>query len=242
LSSIKTIRWNGWGTYNALTLRAERRMTSGLSFGMNYSWSKSIDDASDPGPTAYEQNLPQNVYDLDAEKALSSYDHRHRFVSNFVYAIPAVNWFLRNWQWSGIVTSQSGAPFTVVNGIDRANIGNGPAQRPDVLSNPNLPRNQRDPQRWFDTAAFAQPAAFTFGNAGRNIVFAPGLTNIDMSLQRTFEFAEGRRIELRWEVFNIFNQAHFDIPGRTAFSANFGRIFNTAEPARQMQFGLKVIY
>src|SRR5262245_47216758 len=163
LSSIRTIRWNGWGTYNALTLRAAKRLSSGLTFSGNYSWSKSIDDASDPGPTAYEQNLPQDVHNLDAEKGLSSYDHRHRFVSSFVYEIPGVGKVLRGWQLGGIATLQSGAPFTVVNGVDRANIGSGPAQRPDLLRNPNLPRGQRGPQRWFDTSAFAQPAPFTFG-------------------------------------------------------------------------------
>jgi hypothetical protein len=159
-----------------------------------------------------------------------------------VYQIPSLNVVLRDWQWSGIVTSQSGAPFTVANGIDRANIGSGPAQRPDVLRNPNLPREQRDPQRWFDTSAFLQPAQYTFGNAGRNITVAPGLTNVDMALQRNFEFSEGKRVEFRWEVFNILNRPHFDIPGRTAFSANFGRIFNTADPARQMQFGFKFLF
>src|SRR5262249_36369293 len=242
LSSIRTIRWNGWGTYNALTVRAERRMSAGLSFGANYSWSKSIDDASDPGPTAYEQNLPQDVYNLDAEKGLSSYDHRHRFVSNIVYQLPFHSALARDWQWTGIVTLQSGAPFTVVNGTDRANIGSGPAQRPDLLRNPNLPSNQRDPQRWFDTSAFAQPAPFTFGNAGRNVTFAPGLSNIDMSLQRNFAIRDERRIEFRWEVFNLLNHPNFDVPGRIAFSPDFGRIFSTAESSRQMQFGLKFVF
>src|SRR6185503_20237084 len=91
---------------------------------------------------------------------------------------------LGNWQFGGIVTLQSGAPFTVVNSVDRANIGAGPGQRPDLIKNPNLPADQRDPQRWFDTSAFVQPEPFTFGNAGRNIVVAPGLTNIDLSLQK----------------------------------------------------------
>lgn len=89
LSSIRTIRWNGWGKYNALTLRVERRVSAGLTLATNYSWSKSMDDASDPGPTAYEQNLPQDVRNLDSEKGLSSYDHRHRFVSSFVYELKA---------------------------------------------------------------------------------------------------------------------------------------------------------
>ncbi len=236
LSSIRTIRWNGWGNYNALTARVERRLSGRLTLATNYSWSKSIDDASDPGPTAYEQNLPQNVRNLDAEKGLSSYDHRHRFVSSLVYELP------KGWQLGGIVTMQSGAPFTVVNGVDRANVGTGPAQRPDLLRNPNLPRDERDPQRWFDTTAFVQPAPFTFGTAGRNVVTGPGLGNLDMSLQRSFKFREGRRAEFRWEVFNVLNTPHFDIPGRIAFSSNFGRIFSTAEPARQMQFGLKFVF
>jgi hypothetical protein len=235
LSSIRTIRWNGFGTYNALTVRAERRLAAGLTLATNYAWSKSIDDASDPGPTAYEQNLPQDVRNLNAEKGLSSYDHRHRFVSSFVYE-------LKGWQLGGIVTIQSGSPFTVVNGVDRANIGAGPAQRPDLLRDPNLPRGERDPQQWFDTSTFVQPAAFTFGNAGRNVVTGPGLGNLDMSLQRNFRLAENRRIEFRWEVFNALNTPHFDIPGRIAFSPNFGRIFSTAEPARQMQFGTKVVF
>ena len=242
LSSIRTIRWNGWGTYNALTLRAAKRLSGGLTFSGNYSWSKSIDDASDPGPTAYEQNLPQDVHNLDAEKGLSSYDHRHRFVSSFVYEIPGVGKVLHGWQLGGIATLQSGAPFTVVNGVDRANIGSGPAQRPDLLRNPNLPRSQRDPQRWFDTSAFAQPSPFTFGNSGRNVTFAPGLSNIDMSLQRNFTLGNEQRIEFRWEVFNVLNHPNFDVPGRIAFSPDFGRIFSTAESSRQMQFGLKFVF
>ena len=242
LSSIRTIRWNGWGTYNALTLRAAKRLSSGLTFSGNYSWSKSIDDASDPGPTAYEQNLPQDVHNLDAEKGLSSYDHRHRFVSSFVYEIPGVGKWLHGWQLGGIATLQSGAPFTVVNGVDRANIGSGPAQRPDLLRNPNLPRSQRDPQRWFDTSAFAQPSPFTFGNSGRNVTFAPGLSNIDMSLQRNVTLGNEQRIEFRWEVFNVLNHPNFDVPGRIAFSPDFGRIFSTAESSRQMQFGLKFVF
>lgn len=208
-----------------------------------------MDDASDPGPTAYEQNLPQDVRNLDAEKGLSSYDHRHRFVSSFVYqfgsrqgAGGAVRALLTDWQLGGIATLQSGAPFTIVNGDDRANIGAGPAQRPDLIKNPNLSRGRRDAEQWFDTSAFVQPAPFTFGNAGRNVVTGPGLVNLDMSLQRNFLIREAQRLEFRWEVFNVLNTPHFDIPGRIAFSSSFGRVFSTAEPGRQMQFGLKLVF
>ena len=78
LSQISDIRWNGWATYHALTLAAKRRFTKGLMFDANWTWSHSIDDASDPGATLNETNVPQNVYDLANEKASSSFDHRQR--------------------------------------------------------------------------------------------------------------------------------------------------------------------
>jgi Carboxypeptidase regulatory-like domain/TonB dependent receptor len=245
LSNFNSIRWDGWSTYNALTLKLERRLARGLAVNGNYTWSKSIDDASDPGGTAFESNLPQNVYDLPSEKALSSFDHRHRFVASFVYELPLgpgiSGWkqrVLTSWQASGIISWRTGAPFTVNLGVDQANIGAGPAQRPNVLRNPNL-SSGRSPERWFDTAAFVLPAAFTFGNAGRNIVYAPGYSGMDFSLQKETSLTERVRLKFRVEAFNLFNHPNFDVPNRTAFTPNFGRIFSADAP-RQFQFGLKI--
>jgi hypothetical protein len=245
LSNFNSIRWDGWSTYNALTLKIERRLARGLALNANYTWSKSIDDASDPGGTAFETNLPQNVYDLPAEKALSSFDHRHRFVASFVYELPfgrgLHGWkkqALAGWQTSGIVSWLTGAPFTVNLGVDQANIGAGPAQRPNLLRDPNL-SSGKTPERWFDTSAFALPAAFTFGNAGRNIVYAPGYSDVDFSLQKDFGVTEWVRMKFRAEAFNLFNHPNFDVPNRTAFTPSFGRIFS-ADASRQLQFGLKI--
>jgi hypothetical protein len=247
LGQINAIRWDGWGLYHSATLRLEHRMAEGLSIGGNYTWSKSMDDASDPGGTTNESNLPQNVDDQRQERALSSYDHRHRFVANGSYALP----FLRgssgwrkalgaDWRVSGIVTLESGAPFTVNLGTDRANIGAGPAQRPNVSGDPNL-ESGRTAERWFDTSVFSLPAPFTFGNAGRNIVYAPGYANVDAVFQKGARVSARLGLELRWEVFNLFNRTNFAVPGRTAFTSNFGRIFS-ALPARQMQFGAKLTF
>ena len=144
LSQINDIRWNGWATYQALTVAAKRRFTKGLMFDANWTWSHSIDDASDPGATLNETNLPQNVYDLAAEKASSSFDHRHRVVVSFIYQIPLAEqlsgWMhalFGQWQAGGNFTAQSGAPFTVNISSDQANIGAGPAQRPNIFGNPN---------------------------------------------------------------------------------------------------------
>ena len=89
LSQFNTIRWDGWATYHAMAVDIKRRFNKGLTFDANWTWSHSIDDASDPGATLNEANLPQNVYDRSAEKASSSFDHRHRAVVSLVYQIPA---------------------------------------------------------------------------------------------------------------------------------------------------------
>jgi hypothetical protein len=247
LSNITAIRWDGYSVYNGLTLKATQRLSRGLSFSGNYTLSKSIDDASDPGATTYETNLPQDVRNMAAERALSSFDHRHRFAGNFTYALPS--WGGQNgvmgrlgadWQVSGIVTLQSGAPFTVNLGTDRANIGSGPAQRPDVSCDPNAD-GARTPEQWFNTSCFSLPAPFTFGNSKRNSVLAPGYANVDMTLQKTAALSNGVRFQFRWDVFNVFNRANFDVPNRTAFTPNFGRIFS-AQPARQMQLGIKLLF
>ncbi|PYP88398.1 MAG: hypothetical protein DMF61_07345 [Blastocatellia bacterium AA13] len=245
LSGFNTIRWDGWSAYNALTFKIERRLARGVSFAANYTWSKSIDDASDPGATTFETNLPQNVRDLPSERALSSFDHRHRFVGTFSYDLPfgsgatgARAALLKGWQVSGIATVQSGAPFTVNLGVDRANIGAGPAQRPNLLRDPNL-SSGKSPEAWFDTSAFSLPDQFSFGNAGRNIVFAPGFTNMDLSLQKETRLHEALKLKLRAEVFNVFNHPNFDVPNRIAFTPSFGRI-SSAEPSRQIQLALKL--
>lgn len=246
LANITAIRWDGYSVYNGVTVRVEQRLAHGLAFSASYGLSKSVDDASDPGPTSHETNLPQNVRDMGAERALASFDHRHRFAASVTYVVPAPHgrgWrssLGSGWQASAIVALQSGAPFTAVLGTDRANIGSGPAQRPDATCDPNEAA-PRTPERWFNTACFALPAAYTFGSAGRNTVIAPGHANVDAALHRTIELSGRVRLELRWEIFNLFNRANFDVPNRIAFTPNFGRIFS-AGPARQMQLGAKVTF
>jgi hypothetical protein len=246
LSNVIAIRWDGYSVFHALTLRAEQRLTRGLAFSANYTLSKAIDDASDPGATSFETNLPQDVRDMATERALASFDHRHRLVGNISYALPGParttsGWpaaLASGWRLNAIATFQSGAPFTVNLGIDRANIGSGPAQRPDALCDPN----QNAPHtaaEWFDTGCFALPEPFTFGNAERNGALSPGYVNVDFAVAKNVRISNNGRLELRWEIFNLFNRANFDVPNRTFGTPNFGRIFS-ALPARQMQLGVKL--
>ncbi|HEV3214951.1 MAG TPA: TonB-dependent receptor [Vicinamibacterales bacterium] len=249
LANITAIRWDGYSIYNGLTIRVERRFARGLAFSASYTLSKAVDDASDPGATAYETNLPQDARNIAAEKATASFDHRHRFVANITYALPnffeaGSGWASKagaGWQINGIVTLQSGAPFTVNLGTDRANVGSGPAQRPDAICDPNV-GGARTAQQWFNTGCFALPAQFTFGNAPRNSVLGPGYADVDLGLQRDVAtFSSGVRLQVRWEIFNLLNHVNFDVPNRTAFTPNTGRIFS-ALPARQMQVGLKALF
>jgi hypothetical protein len=222
-----------------------------LLVNANYVWSKATDVASNPGPTFSESNFPQNVRNRRAENALSSFDHRHRFAMNFLYEFPVGpgrSWNpsgllgagLVGWSITGIGTVQTGAPFTVNIPSDIANIGPGPSQRPDVSSNPNL--EMKTPERWFDIGAFQMPRVFTFGNAGRNIVFADGLTNMDLSLLKRGSIRDRATLEFRAELFNVLNNTNFaDAPGRIAFTPSFGRYF-TAENPRQIQLALKLIF
>ena len=246
LAGIRAIRFDGKSIYHAVTLKVDRRFSDGVAFNASYTLSQSKDDASSPGATESEFNVPQDVFNIfPGENARSSFDHRHQFVGSGTYELPFARgvggWqeaVFGNWRVNGIMTMQSGAPLTVNLTEDIANIGTGPAQRPDLVGDPNLPGSERTPDRWFDTGAFSEPGLFTLGTSPRNPVIAPGFANVDMSLQKAWFVRDGDRLEFRWEVFNVFNRTNFDIPNRFFGSPNFGRIFSAQNP-REMQFGLR---
>ncbi len=246
LSQISDIRWNGWDSYHAFTMDVKRRFTGGFMFDMNWTWSHSIDDASDPGATYNETNLPQNVYDLAQEKASSSFDHRQRAVVSFIYQFPLPKdsnawmraWF-GEWQASGNFTAQSGAPFTVNISSDQANIGSGPAQRPNASGDPN--HGPKTVQEWFDTSVFSLPALYTFGNAPRNAVIGPGLEQFDLAIQKDIPLRESIRLQFRAEAYNLFNHPNFNLPNRVAFTPNFASI-SSAQDSRQLQLALKLAF
>ncbi|MBI3050232.1 MAG: carboxypeptidase regulatory-like domain-containing protein [Acidobacteria bacterium] len=251
MSRINAIRFDGKSMYHGVTFKLERRLRDGYAYNVSYTLSTSKDDASSPGPTESEANVPQNVrniFDETGEWAHSSFDHRHLFVASGAYEIPFVpaapRWVasvLGGWRVNTVIVAQSGAPFTVNLGVDQANIGAGPAQRPNQLRDPNLPRGQRSPDRWFDTDAFALPASFTFGSAPRNSVLGPGFANVDLALAKTWNAGRSAVLELRWEVFNLLNRANFDLPNRIFGTPNFDRIFSAKSP-REMQFGVRLSF
>jgi len=248
LSRVNAIRFDGKSIYHGATLKVERRFREGYSYNVSYTLSSSVDDASSPGPTESEANIPQdvrNIFSESGEWAPSSFDHRHQVIASGTYELPitgsgVLGAIVGGWRANGILVVQSGAPFTVNLTVDRANVGAGPAQRPDQLRDPNLSSGERSPDRWFDTSAFAMPAPFTFGSARRNNVLGPGYANVDVSLAKSWAIGAAS-LEFRWEVFNALNRANFDLPNRLFGNANFGRIFSAKNP-REMQFGVRVAF
>ena len=88
MSGFTSVTWDGWEKYNALTLTFTQRIWHGLTVDSNYTWSKALDDASNPGTNNAGTNLPQDIQNMAAEKGLSDFDHRHRFVTSFLYQLP----------------------------------------------------------------------------------------------------------------------------------------------------------
>ena len=253
MSGFPSVTWDGWEKYNALALTFTQRVWRGLTLNSTYTWSKALDDASNPGPDNAGPNFPQDPANMAAEKGLSDFDHRHRFVTNFLYQIP----FLTNsegwihtafggWQVGGIWTLQSGAPFTVNLSTDVANNGeplSAPSQRPNLTCNPNS--GPKTTAQWFNTACFTLPAPFTYGNAGRDIVTGPGLDDFDATLQNEFPVRENIKLQFRLDIFDFFNHPNFNPPigaGRMfSTSSIFGSITSAQDP-REMQFSLRLVF
>ena len=240
--------------YNALILRLERRFSHGLSFVGGYTFGKSIDTASGLNGT----NQAQNNYDLKAERGLSDFDVRQRFVfsSNWQLPFGADRQWLRggmgarvlgSWDLSNILTLQSGQPLTATLATALSGTDSNGTDRPDLIANPNLSAGQRTPARWFNTDAFAAPpiyydslGAFSIlGNEGRNVITGPGLAAWDMSLERHARLSERLNLVFRSDFFNLSNHPNFDRPGLIYGSSNFGNI-SSAENSRQIQFSLRL--
>ncbi len=226
--------------YHGLEVKAEKRLARGFSLLASFVWSKSIDDADSVIPGFFESFGAQDERNLRLERGLSFHDVGRRLSAAFVWQIPGHNIALRDWQLSGIATLQDGTPLNPVYFVyDPANSGT--PNRPDVVPGVDvrLPRSERTPERFFNPSAFRDPAPYTFGNAGRNILPGPGNNVFDFALARRFPLREAWALQFRAEAFNAFNHPNFGIPGPYPdFGPFFGRIFSTGQP-RRLQFALR---
>ncbi|MCC6393046.1 MAG: TonB-dependent receptor [Bryobacterales bacterium] len=237
-------------TYHSLQTKVERRFTNGLSLLSSYTWGHSIDNSKngeDSGPGGGPEK-PQNPRDTNAERSSSNIDIRHRWVTSIIYeprldrlaSARLTRALAGGWQFGGIFVASTGPGLVPGVSTNPANT-TGPL-RPNRLRDGNLPRDQRNVDGWFDPAAFAIPAAFTYGNSGRYVLRAPGLVNLDAVFARNFQVTERARVEFRAELFNLTNSVHFGSPSITIGLPQAGRITSTRSPNRQVQLGLRVVF
>jgi hypothetical protein len=259
-------------------------MARGLAFLAAYTWSKSVDDLSAVFSGNVGSGLPQDSENRRTEHGLSDFHALHRFAFSYLYDLPfggGRQWangpglgkhLLGNWQVGGILTLQTGHPFTVNRGATLAGTALtafGIPDRPDLLADPFRPgpvpshsdsachstQSQggraadrvRQPQSWFNPCAFDTPKPGRFGSAGRNNVIGPGVSNLDFSLSRSFPLRKGeRRLQLRAESFNLLNHPNFDIPNRTFDAPTFATVLSANlygnKPPRQTQLGFRYVF
>lgn len=241
-----------WGTssYNALQISFEKRFSHGLQVTSNYTWSKTLDDASAGDPQFYA--AIDNPFNYKWNHGISDLNFPMQWVSSFVWVTPglqgqkaALRTILGNWQTSGIAVFRSGNPFSIMGGCNGNNnsltlIG---ADRADFTGQP-LNVHAGSEANWltnyFNPAAFQCNAPGTFGNTPRNLMAGPALSNWDLGIDKLFPFKERYRVEFRWEMFNAFNTPHFSNPATNPAAPGFGTITTLASPPRVMQFGMKI--
>jgi len=250
VSGINLLENSAQSWYHAGYVNVRRRFSRGWTFLANYTFSKNLSDAPDFRSPMFESAAPQNNSDLSAEKGLAC-DVRHRFALSAVYGLPSwrqrgfVNWVTRDWRLSAIYQAQSGFPFTISVFGDTANAGTLLGENPiraNYTGQPIFGPGTRTADRWFNPAAFATPAAFTFGNAGRNTIYGPGRQTLDLALQREFSVTEQLKLQLRAEAFNALNHTNLGTPNRFVNTPQFGTITEATTPGREIQLGVRLSF
>jgi hypothetical protein len=234
--------------YESLQASVSRRYQKGFTFMLAYTYGKLLDyySATNLGQT------PQDPYNMRGDYGRSDYDRRSVFNASIVYAIPffhdsprPVKTLFSNWEASSIIGVSSGLPFSVTTGSDASLTGVG-FDRPNQIGNPRLSHSSRASElsQYFNTSAFVANSPGHYGNTGRNTITGPGLTNVNLSLVRTFPISERLgKLQFRSEFFNLFNHPNFGQPDGSLADKTFGVISATgpagiADP-RIMQFALR---
>ena len=250
VSTINLLENSAQSWYDAGYVNVRRRAIQGLSFLANYTWSKSLSNAPDFRSPMFESSIPQNNSDLAAEKGPAC-DVRHRFAVSAVYDLPAFDRnrltraVTKDWRISTIFQAQTGFPLTISVFGDTANAGTALGENPvraNVTSKQVFASGTRNATHWFNPAAFAAPAAYTFGNAGRNTVLGPGMETMDVSVVRSFAMRETVRVETRAEFFNALNRTNLGTPNRFVNTAGFGSITEVSTPGRQIQLSARLSF
>ena len=235
----------GSSRYDGLQVNVQHRFSAGFQFGLAYTYSRSVDNGS-----SLTDVLP-NAYDARSYFGLSDFDRTHVLVANYMYDFPFFktgNAVLRNvlggWEISGINQFQSGVPLSVRTSEDIAGVGLGSGSQ--FFNQSGDPTFDVTPfgnySTWFNAAAFARPAAGTFGAQTRNSLRGPGFIAWDMGLRKNFRIVETQSLQFRFEMFDILNHPNWSNPIVDPTSGSFGRVTGKTQDSRQLQLALKYIF
>ena len=239
----------GFANYNALQVEFDRRYTSGFSYGVSYTYSKTMSEGD--GWFGIEGSNPQNPYNPSASRSASGFDLTHVLSINSLYEIPVgkgkrfstgnsiIDYIVGNWQINALITGRSGQTFSPQIGSDIANIGSNFVFL-NRVGDPHL--SHRSAAEWFNTAAYQSPAPYTFGNAGRNSLRSQPYWDFTPSVIRRFPIWESLQFEFRAEAFNALNHTVFGVPSSDLNDPNFGKVTSTANYARELQLSGKIVF
>jgi hypothetical protein len=262
-----TIGWvtdDGNSNFNALQIGLRRNMSTGLLISANYQWSHGIGDGATGGG---ESDVPENMNCRACERGSTDFDIRHYFTSSAIWQLPVgkghrllgdapafLNGLLGGWRLSGVGIARTGLPLNVTLSRSASALPDGinASERPDIVpGQPLYPSAGQTTALWLNPYAFTLPANGTWGNAGRNIVRAPGIWQMDTSLDKRFPIRERLALSFRVDVFNLLNHAQLGKPNvkwtDPTKGTNFGVIttpytsgpIGTGTP-RQMQLNLRL--
>ena len=235
-----------YGNYNGLMGELKRNFANGITLSTNYTFSKSLDALNNGAET------PEYGPDVHAEYGLSDFNAAQVFKLSGLYQLPfgsggrfldRANWFdtqvIGGWQAGGILTIQSGLPFSA-SATDLSDTGGYHAQRANQVCDGNRPHGQSF-NRWFNTACYIQPGVGQLGNERRDNLIGPRTTNLDMSFSKSFAIHEGTSIQFRADLFDSLNHPLPGIPVASVTSPSYGEITNIPGE-RIVQFSLKFVY
>ena len=245
--------------YHSLQTNLNRRFSHNVQGQVSYTWSHCIDTSSNT--YGLEGGFPaMNPYNVSLDRGNCLFDRRHALSVSSLVALPFTGKFkghqlVEGWQLSGITTVRSGSPFTVGVGFDQAGLGAAFVNNRPILNAGRTVENIKvgTLEHWFDPTAFSLPAVGELGNVGRNTLIGPGYWNVDFSAMKNNRISESVNLQFRAEMFNVLNHANWGLPNPSVFVQTpgtgggtynpiAGRITTLANPMRQIQFALKLIF
>jgi hypothetical protein len=267
-ASLTVARFDANSNYNALQVSLKRKGASGLQYQVAYTYAKSIDTKSTlaGGESRQEPNTVMDFLNTRLDRGRSSFDARHNFVPTVTYPIPfrpqqkALGLIAGGWTVNGIATFRTGEPFTGRIGSNRSQNGDRwspdrPNLNPGFSNDPTSGVTQGcagvkagqklgTPDLWYDPCAFSKPTPGTYGNLARNTITGPGFYNFDFSADKLFKPSDRVGVQLRAEIFNLLDQAHFYAPGQNPFSGSAGHITRliSSPGGRLIQLGAKITF